>query len=130
MEPLIKYLHLQVGDSYCCNHSKHNEEHASDDRVRNGDEHGSKFSKHPQNDHQNPSCLEDESAANLSAVKKEMLTSQNKMKTLKVTKHHPSNNLGISRDQWTNTKLTFLPAFCGRQTSSIKINEFSIEEQN
>lgn len=37
---LLKVFYLKVGDSHSCNHSKHDEEHASDDRVWDGDENG------------------------------------------------------------------------------------------
>lgn len=61
----MKCVYLEVGYSHRCDHSKHNKEHASNDRVWDGDKNCSKFSKDPQNDHQNSSRLENQSAANL-----------------------------------------------------------------
>lgn len=62
---MTKSVYLQVGHSHCCDHSKHNEEHASNNRLWDGDKNCSKFSKYSQDDHQNASCLDDQSAANL-----------------------------------------------------------------
>lgn len=58
-------VYLQVGYSHSCDHSEHNEEHPSDDRLWNGNENGSEFSKDSQNQHENSSHLEDQSAAHL-----------------------------------------------------------------
>lgn len=58
-------VYLEVGYSHCCDHSKHNKEHASNDWVWDGDKNCPKFSKDPQNDHQNSGHLENQSAANL-----------------------------------------------------------------
>lgn len=62
---IMKCVYLEVGHSHCCDHSKHNKEHASNDRLWDGDKNCSKFSKYSQDDHQNTSCLDDQSAANL-----------------------------------------------------------------
>lgn len=61
----MKGANLEVGYPHCCNHSKHNEEHSSNNRVWDGDKNCSKLPKDPQDDHQNASCLDDQSAANL-----------------------------------------------------------------
>lgn len=61
----MKCVYLEVGHSHCCDHSKHNKEHASNDRLWDGDKNCSKFSKYSQDDHQNTCCLDDQSTANL-----------------------------------------------------------------
>lgn len=63
--PAIRSVYLQVGYSHSCDHSEHNKEHPSDYRLWNGNENGSEFSKDSQNQHENSSHLEDQSAAHL-----------------------------------------------------------------
>ena len=58
-------VYLKVGYPHRRDHAKHNEEHASDDRVWDGDEDGPELSEDPQDDHEDPSRLEDKPAANL-----------------------------------------------------------------
>lgn len=65
---VVRSIYLKVGYSHSCNHSKHNKEHPSDDRLWNGDENCSKFSKDSQNEHENSGHLEDHSAAHLSKI--------------------------------------------------------------
>lgn len=65
---VVRSIYLKVGYSHSCNHSKHNEEHPSDDRLWNGNENCSKFSKDSQNEHENSGHLEDQSAAHLSKI--------------------------------------------------------------
>ena len=62
---MLKCVYLEVRYPHCCDHSKHNEEHASNDRVWDGDKNCSKFPKDSQDDHQKAGRLEDQSAANL-----------------------------------------------------------------
>ena len=59
--PIIYVLniYLEVGYSHSCNHSKHNQEHASDNRLWNGDENRSKLAEDSQDDHQDPRGLDD-----------------------------------------------------------------------
>lgn len=67
-EPVVRSIYLKVGYSHSCNHSKHNKEHPSNDRLWNGNKDCSKFSKDSQNQHENSSHLEDQSAAHLPEI--------------------------------------------------------------
>lgn len=58
-------IYLQVGYPYSSHHPEHNQEHASDYRLRDGDEHRAEFPKEPQDDHEEASRLQDQSASNL-----------------------------------------------------------------
>lgn len=61
----INCVYLEVGYPNCCNHSKHNKEHAPNDWIWDSDKNCSKLSKDSQDDHQNSSSLEDQPATNL-----------------------------------------------------------------
>lgn len=60
-------VYLQVGDSHSSDHPEHDQEHASDYRLRDGDEHGTELPKESQQDHEEASRLEDQPASNLVA---------------------------------------------------------------
>lgn len=59
------FIYLQVGDPHSGDHSEHYQEHASDHRLWDGDEHSAELPKEPQDDHEEPSRLQDQPASNL-----------------------------------------------------------------
>lgn len=58
-------VYLQTGNTHCCYHAKHDEEHSTNDRVWNGYKDCTEFTKESQDDHKKPSGLKYQSAANL-----------------------------------------------------------------
>lgn len=57
--------YLQVWDSHSGDHPEHDQEHASDYRLRDGDEDGAELPKEAQDDHEESGRLQDQPASHL-----------------------------------------------------------------